>query len=260
MRAPDHPLLLQDADVLAGGAEELTAFFTPSSAERERPTLLKSRLILNRLALPLKARCVLVTEAEDFDIAHQLSGDFDAVVEWHRRTAAARVAESHDVDARRVEMSVPAVTAAQQQFSNAMTVMQLVARISNRPFTSAYGEPTPEPDEQTILSPRRTARSTREISSDFFGVPLAESYNGVADRPAMRRLINNQTERRYGLDGGVPYALGGAPGIVLVDDWPHAGRDPQKVIHASAFGGWAFVLKSHRHELQRLAERLSRNL
>jgi hypothetical protein len=257
---PDHPLLLQDADILAGGAGILTGLFTPSAAERHQPRLLRSRLILNRLALPLRTRCVLVIEPEDSDIAKQFDLDFDEIVEWHRRREVVRIAGSRLLDEVRTDLSDSAFYA-QRQFSSAMTVMRLVARIGKVPFTSAFGDAMPESRRlRTTRSQRGRPRIMWETSSTGYGVPLQEFAGYDPDRQIMRRLITNQTERLYSLDHGVPYPRGGRPGIAMVEEWPSVGRDPYKLIHATAFGGWAFVLNSQRHELPRLAERLARNL
>jgi hypothetical protein len=99
------------------------------------------------------------------------------------------------------------------------------------------------------------------LSTEFYQVPLQEFFDGYPDRQIMRRLISDQTERLYALDRGIPYRRGDSgPGIAMVEEWPSAGRDPYKLIHAAAFGGWAFVLNSQRHELPRLAERLMQKL
>jgi hypothetical protein len=144
-----------------------------------------------------------------------------------------------------------------------MTVMQLVSRISRVPFTSAFGEALPESGRfETLRSQRHRPRVMREmLSTEFYQVPLQEFFDGYPDRQIMRRLISDQTERLYALDRGIPYRRGDSgPGISMVEEWPSAGRDPYKLIHAAAFGGWAFVLNSQRHELPRLAERLMQNL
>jgi hypothetical protein len=116
MRGPDHPLLLQDADVLTGGNGILTGLFTPSAAERQRPSLLRSRLILNRLALPLSTHCVLVIEPEDSGIAEIFHDDFDAVVEWRRRREVVQIAESPPVDKHRADLSKSAFFAHRGSF------------------------------------------------------------------------------------------------------------------------------------------------
>src|ERR1700761_7904383 len=82
---PDHPLLLRGPDILVVGDRASTAIFMPLAIERHSEELLRSRLILSRLALPPYVRCILLLEPSDNHIAQSLSNDFAYIIDWSSR-------------------------------------------------------------------------------------------------------------------------------------------------------------------------------
>src|SRR5713101_8321070 len=79
--SPDHPLLLRPADLLVGGDGWITAVFLPHARERRDPRRLADRLLLNRLALPARTRCLLIVDPSNDDIVGELpERDFAATV------------------------------------------------------------------------------------------------------------------------------------------------------------------------------------
>src|SRR5690242_2845501 len=88
---PDHPFLLRAADILVGGEGNLSALFIPTRSEVNEPDLLRSRLILNRLALPPHTRCLLLIQSSQDALAQRFSADFADVLPWKSRSKAARI-------------------------------------------------------------------------------------------------------------------------------------------------------------------------
>jgi hypothetical protein len=77
------------------------------------------------------------------------------------------------------------------------------------------------------------------------------------DSSAVNGLIADQAVSRYVLDTGVPYRRDALPGLAIVEDWPDRRSDNEKLIHAAAFSGWAFILNSQRDNLANFARRLA---
>jgi hypothetical protein len=256
---PDHPLLLREADLLVAGRGTITALFTPSAAERRVPSLLRSRLILNRLALPPHTRCILIAEIDDSQLMEAFEFDFARVIEWGSQSELVSIAQNPRLSTRHVDVQPELTVHVQHQFAKAMTAMRLVARLTRIPFSSAFGERFGEQPSPKTRPPPAARIIRHKPPSDQPTVPLAEFSDGVPARASVMQLINEQTERQYGLDNGVLFWRERPPGIALIDTWPSGPRhDPGKLIHAAAFGGWAFVLKRQPEILSGLSERLRR--
>lgn len=265
--SPDHPLLMRSADVLIGGSSLMTAAFLPTSEERSDPKKLSARLILNRLALPNHTRCVLVIEQADRSLANRFGSDFAAIVPWTRRGDVAKIAKDSVSPAGHRDVPFESAAAAQRDFSNGMRIMRVVARVARRPFTSAYGEPPASRDPSR--SERVSAKSggqpadppskSQFLSGDAV-VPVTDFSGQVPDSLAVARLISDQVSVRYGLDTGIPIRRDGLVGLAIVEDWPVRSYEREKLIHAAAFAGWAFVLESQRQQIPKLAKRVTERL
>jgi len=261
---PDHPLLMRSADVLIGGSSLMTAAFLPTSEERSDPKKLSARLILNRLALPNHTRCVLVIEEADRSLANRFGNDFAAIVPWTRRGDVAKVAKDSVSPAVHRDVPFESVAEAQRDFSNGMRIMRVVARVARRPFTSAYGEPSASfgPTRSERVSAKSGGRPTDPPSKSQFRsgdavIPVTDFSGQVPDSLAVAKLISDQVSVRYGLDTGIPIRRDGLTGLAIVEDWPTRNHEREKLIHAAAFAGWAFVLDSQRQQLPKLARRVT---
>ena len=123
---PDHPFLLRAADILVSSNGTLTAIFTPSSEEQRRPSLLTTRLTLNRLALPPHTKTVLIVESTDQSYFGDLAQEFSEVVEYSRRHTLAGLIIRADLKGRDIPREI--VAAAKLRFVDAMQGSILVRR------------------------------------------------------------------------------------------------------------------------------------
>jgi hypothetical protein len=257
---PDHPLLIRGPDILVSTNRTITAIFLPLATERRSSGLLKSRLTLSRLALPVHTRCVLVVEPDDHGLAQSLTSDFADVQTWSTRTNIVQIASNTNFVGRHRDVPAQIVGDAQTRFANAMTVMRLGARLVDKPFSAAFDEKLiydgPVISSAIRRPSRRPVINRETFSMGLEGVALAELSDSHIDTAAVRNLINDQIEHVYSLDNGIPYPKGEPSGIAVVRDWPTRTRDSEKLILAAAFGGWAFVLDETRSKLPGFANRL----
>jgi len=257
---PDHPLLIRGPDIIISIEQSLFALFTPSAEERQSPSRLKPRFVLSRLALPTHTRFLLVIEPSGVAVAQYFSNDFADIIEWSRRSRIVQIASNKEYTGRHRDVPAEIIGDAQLRFANAMTVMHIVARLSRRPFSAAFAETTYGEGIATSRPPqmRRTQRVpvVNRTLAETGGVAFAEMLDFDVDASAVRELIDDQVNYSYVLDNGIPYQSGDASGLAVVRDWPIGHRDPDKLIHAAAFAGWAFVLEENRNELRRFARRL----
>jgi len=255
---PDHPLLIRGPDVLVSAERSIFAIFTPSARERHSHLLLKSRLILCRLALPPHARCVLVIEAGDEFLEQLFTNDFAEIIKWSARSEIVRIIENRNFVGRHKDIPTGIATETQVRFGNAMSVMRTVAGLSHRPFSAAFGDEgyieafETRPVSGIRIHPRRPTISRDTV--DLEGVAFSEMSDIGADTTTIRNLVDDQAAYVYALDNGMTREE--PAGMALINDWPIGYRDPNKLIHAAAFAGWAFILEKNRNELRRFARRL----
>lgn len=260
--APDHPLLIRAPDIIASTEQSIVALFTPSATERRSQSLFKSRFVLSRLALPPHARFLLVFEPFDESIARDFARDFAEVIPWSDRAGIVSIVQDRNFVGHHRDVPSEVAVDAQTRFANAMAVMRLTARLSRRPFTTAFGEEPyleiPEAGNAPAIRRRPIKpRITRDTSSiGLEGVAFSEISDNQLDAAIVRELVNEQAAYAFSLDNGIPYARDHATGIAVINDWPTKSRDPDKLIHAAAFAGWAFILQENRNELSRFARRL----
>jgi hypothetical protein len=262
--SPDHPLLVRAADILIGKSGRMTAVFLPTSEERSSPDKLSARLILNRLALPSHTRCILVAEDADVKLAQRFKGDFSVTLSWEDRNEISKVARAPTAPGGHHDVPEETVARAQMDYSNGMQLMEIVARVSRRPFSSIFGEPArtiypKEPLRQKSKSdgPPRRPPTRNEITVLDSKIPTVDYEGQGVDTPTVTGLIADQAVSRYVLDTGVPYKRGALPGLVIIEDWPDRRNDNEKLIHATAFSGWAFILNSQRDKLSEFARRIA---
>jgi hypothetical protein len=256
---PDHPLLIRGPDLIVAAESAIVAIFTPSAMERRSPAWLKSRLIMSRLAFPTRTRCILLIERSDEHLAQSFVNDFAEIVSWSARATLLRLIESRNFIGHHRDLPWDVSAEAQQRFSNAMTVMRLVARLAIKPFTAAFGESVHDFSPRSVQSGERP-RARRPViirrADSLEGVALADISDGETDTATVANLITQQVDHVYSLDNGVPYPRDTTTGLAVTNDWPMSYRDPEKLIHAAAFSGWAFVLSQRRDEIRRFAQRM----
>jgi hypothetical protein len=92
------------------------------------------------------------------------------------------------------------------------------------------------------------------------GVPVTTFSSGRADSAPFVQLVNEQSSRLYSLDHGIPYPKPAPLGLALLESWPLMGRDPYKLIRATAFGGWSMMLTQQTDPTSDRLQRISRRM
>ena len=254
---PDHPLLFRAADILVGGLGLMTALFVPTAAERRNPSLLTTRFVLNRLALAPHTRHVLVIERGDERLAGQLEHHFDAVVEWNDRENVTRLSQDREFRSCHEELPPETVAAVRQQYADALQITHTMRWLDERRQRGTRQDGSLDAQLDTKSRSKPSLERDDIIMGDD-RVPIARFTAGRVTSAAILEIVNDQTERLYDLDSGVPYRnLHVLPGMAIVETLPIYPSDPDKVVRAAAFGGWALVRQDQERSVPRLAHRLT---
>ena len=77
--------------------------------------------------------------------------------------------------------------------------------------------------------------------------------------PAVYEIVRRTTSSGFALDNGVPYPTNlETYGLAVVEQLPEYRSDPDKLVRAAAFAGWAFVNELQEGQAQRIARLLGR--
>lgn len=247
---PDHPLLMRGADFFIGGRGLLTAVFSPSAEEVRRPQLLGNRLILSRLAMPPHTRNVLLLSDElTGKMGHAYANDFAVVLDWKERNGVAQIARDRDFIGSQRDIPEEITSGAKKQFSDIIQVTRLMDRLDHR---RSLGKVRPDRDEKA------TTTAKFSIKHEVQATALAEFSVGGINSSAVNRLINAQTHSSYVLDSSIPYPRPELYyGLAVVDELPKYRNDPEKLIRAAAFGGWAIISRRQEAAVPNLINQLS---
>jgi uncharacterized protein YbaR (Trm112 family) len=248
---PDHPLLLRGPDLLVGGEGIMTAVYTPSAVERQNPAHLKNRFVLARLALPVHTRHVLVAEsAADRTLGQEFADDFDAVEDFRSRAILASLAQDKNFAGSRSKLPPEVVLASRQQFADVMQLTRVMRKLDER-LLHPYGEVV-----RSERLHRTRARRQKTMLKD--GIALSVFGAGPVSPTSVQALVNEQVNRSFRLDNGIPrFTAESTYGIALVEDLPLFPGDPEKLLRAAAFAGWAMVAEVHQQELPELISNLA---
>jgi hypothetical protein len=123
----------------------------------------------------------------------------------------------------------------------------------------AAPQPTSSIDVEVDAKSKR--KPSLERDDMVFGpdrVPIARFTGGRVNSAVILEIVNNQTEDLYNLDDGVPYRdLHVLPGMAIVQSVPVYPSDPDKVVRAAAFGGWALVRQDQERAVPSLVHHLT---
>ncbi len=241
---PDHPLLMRGPDFLIGGDGLLTAVFSPSQAEQRDHRLLANRLMLSRLAMPAHTRNILLLADEPQGLsASGFSNDFAAVFEWQDRGEINKIARDSRFKGLQKEIPEEIRRAARRQFSDVMQITS-VMRYLDEKRTYEYVD-----SENNIKG--GISFPEKNIASIELGKRKIDSKNVSA-------LINKQVNESYVLDSSVPYPSQNLYyGLAIVQNLPEFRSDPDKLIRAAAFGGWAIISERQRNAAPDLLKKLA---
>lgn len=248
----DHPLLLKAADWIVGGEAKLAAIYAVKSEEARAPSLLRNRLILSRLALPPHTVHILLVDSGSRSLGQSFSRDFALVLDWTSRDDLLKIVQDTEFVGAQKALPHEVVWGIQRQFSDVMQVTRVMKNLRERrrkdiPLTSHQ-------DKQ----PRRAHRTRSTYEAGH--TATARFSNGRISAPTITNLVNEQIGISYRLDNSVPYPTQSLYyGLAIVDELPEYAGDPDKLLRAAAFGGWAMISgeqEDHVSELEaRLAER-----
>ncbi|MCZ7938010.1 hypothetical protein [Agrobacterium salinitolerans] len=243
---PDHPLLMRGPDFLVGGSGILTAVFSPSQAEQKDSRLLANRLILSRLAMPTHTRNVLLLPEKPQSLAAgYLLNDFAAVFEWRDRDEIAKIARDQRFTGLQREIPKEIQHAARRQFSDVMQITSIMRYLDEK---RRYNH------DLSVFS--------RSIGEEIFflegNIASIEITDKKVSTKNVSKLINNQVNKSYILDSSIPYP---SPdlyyGLAVVEELPEFRSDPDKLMRAAAFGGWAIITERQRDSIPALLKQLS---
>jgi hypothetical protein len=113
--------------------------------------------------------------------------------------------------------------------------------------------------QSQIPGDRRRRVEERSITTPYaYNVTVERFTNAKVNATEMLAKIHQQTERTYELDNGVPYRnLYVLPGMAIFQSLPVYQTDPDKLLRAAAFGGWALVNEDQAPEVPRLVRSLT---
>lgn len=250
--SPDHPLLINAADLLVGEDGRMTAVYTPLGEELRRPSLLSMRLVLSRLAMPSHARHILVLEQEiEQTFVKLFSRDFAAVLLSDQSKDLLTIVQDREFVGSQRRVPDEIVSLAKRQFADVMQVTRAVKTIGQRRSAKS---PTVD------VGRKVTRRNASRLSSSVVEGRTAqvEFSDGRVSSSLVRQLINEQVQSGYALDNGVPYPKPESYyGLATVENLPEFPNDPDKLIRAAAFGGWAMISRELQFLSEDLLERLA---
>lgn len=249
--SPDHPLLINAADLLVGEDGRMTAIYTPLGEELRRPSLLSMRLILSRLATPAHARHILVLEQEiEEKFVKFFARDFAAILLSDQSRDLLGIVRDREFIGSQRRVPDEIVSLAKRQFSDVMQVTRAVKTIRERRSEKATF------DSGGQVSRRNASRMSSRVAEGR--TAEVEFSDGRVSSSVIRQLINEQVQSGYSLDNGVPYPKPQSYyGLATVENLPEFPNDPDKLLRAAAFGGWAMISRDQKYLSEGLLERLA---
>lgn len=224
VKRPDHPLLFAGPDILAGSNGQLVAAFVPKARELTSWKLLQSRLIANRLALPVHTKCILVCDDAASLLGNLPDGAFDEVYSPQEVRKTAMVMAGNRLAMTR---SPRLLRSRQQAMVNYGAILH-IQRIQTSRWEAAGGTLN-----RDSISQEQAAR---------FPVMFGESYIGRIDRSSpvvsLQTFARRSFFQNYQLIDGVPELKRDALDVAIKERDLRPGLDPGKPMRASAFAGW----------------------
>lgn len=242
---PDHPLLMRGPDFLIGGDSTLTAVFSPSKAEQRDNRLLANRLMLSRLAMPPHTRNILLLPQEPQGLdGGKFSDDFAAVIEWRDRSEIIKIARDSEFKGSQREIPKEIQRAAMRQFSDVMQMTSIMRYLDKK-------------RKNDVIE-----FADDELSQNLYfnddNIALIHIKSSISNSKKIQSLVNKQVSASYNLDSSVPYPSNDLYyGLAMVEELPEFRSDPDKLLRAAAFGGWAIVSDRQRNAAPELLKRLA---
>jgi hypothetical protein len=239
----------------------------PKASERKMPSGLAVRFILSRLALPPRTAYVLLSPDHQDDSTNQYGPpNFGAVLPWHRRRELANIVKDKNFAASRRALPVEIIEFVRQRFSDIYQVTYALKRRTLRHLTpedyriTGRQQPTirREMERVAILPPTPWSIGVLyEFPEVVPGVKSAQFYDQPVTSADIQDLVRHSTLSAFSVDDGVPYPKEDACGLAVVNQLPEYRGDPNKLVRAAAFAGWAFIERSHEGQQEKIARLLS---
>jgi hypothetical protein len=258
---PDHPFLLRSADLLVEGSDSIGAIFVPTALERKKTPLLRSRLILNRLALPTNTICFLVVEPGDDELRDIFANDFSDIVEMRQTDRLSAILAADPRQAPRGEVPLEVQALAYRSFVQVFDTTEEIAARARGTADAEQENPWELTAELFAVKPRKSRKTAHRIASEDLpdqaeNVPMQTFSQGEVQSSTLVPLFAEQIDRLYSLDMGIPYPKDEGTGVILVDSFPVQRLDPKKVVRAAAFAGWSMMLQADRDYLPEMINRI----
>jgi hypothetical protein len=235
---PNHPMVMRPLDIVVGGQSGLTAMIIPTVNELRDPSLLHSRVSLNRLAMPPATTFVYLGRAGDDKIATDLP--FSATIDLEDQDAIATLTRIASAPSkyRKHEIPIKLLRSAQNRFANTYRIAGNFRLREDEATTPYRGR-----------SPRRPIRD--RLPSGLDGA----FFDEVPTSGAVTNLLSKGTKRWFQYIDGTIELFDKPAGIAFMTDYPCIPGDPKKVLRASAFAGWVCSPPRPDRSLERI-ERL----
>jgi hypothetical protein len=247
INAPDHPLLLRGPDLIVGSEAGLLAVFLPHAAEIRDVSLLETRLTLSRLALPGNTCTVLSTSEDEDWLANEFGQHFSEIIRMRDFNELPGIARHASAVGKTSQMPRELIQEAQERFLDVYQVTQAVRWISQR---KDRGREIASEQSKRMKAAKRTEEGN--LGETLF-VRFGE---GTLTNQTMYPLVRKRVANKYVLEGGIPHPTTDVPyGLVSVKELPHQRIDPDKLLRASAFAGWAIV--DEANDLPRISNNLA---
>jgi hypothetical protein len=254
---PDLPHLLLGPDLLIAAPGNLVAAFVTKAAERRDKEALLSRLILTRLALPQRARCLLVTQEED-DGGLSATDHFDGRIRANKIAGIRQFCEDRNARGDTTITPDEIRSLAHARYS----IVFNAARKLTAPFIAASSVESPDVNQ---------AKSRhRRPDEDAIPTPSAEGTFDKKDRvmwlrrgaglSLLRQDVGHSVLKAFQLDRGVPYPKDLRPDLLVAADIPIGRLDPMLPIRGAAFGGCLVTPEDHLDEASTILERIDRRI
>jgi hypothetical protein len=234
---PDHPLLIDGPDYLAGRVGSLIAVFVARSAEEHSYARLTSRFVLARLAYPAHTQWVLVVDEGtrwlsrarlDFHQTYLLDGD-SARPAFRANLAPVTTGSASAIWERAAVLQ----SVSMQAWGRLDHVATISDALEVERSLEASNYPSYEVQDHGHRCPYWRPRGLRAVQGGRFGL-----VPGRARRHDLEPFLRWSAQRTLAVDNGVPYLIDDTVGILAM-------REPRRQlatsIRAAALAGWALV-------------------
>ncbi|ANK87409.1 MULTISPECIES: hypothetical protein [unclassified Rhizobium] len=242
--SPDHPLVLRSTDILIGGRAGLTAIMFATEAEKRQSRYFRSRLVLNKLALPQETRFIFVSAPGDEFLISGVTNEFSAILSFDDQSLRSELTGLAEQPGRLSKKSIPDKLLAQTQARFGETYR--LARALQRRM-----------DRNRVSEPRQLAERIA-MHAAFLSNKIHTTHFSSPPNPGrINSLALDGADRWFAEDNGI-FPQDVPASAAFASAYPVAPGDPDKYMRAAAFAGWILAPGSALETNENLAEVISR--